>query len=105
MSCICYEDMVAYLDLIVALSEYNPKCYVADLDCSHYLPYACNQTIGFTRACCKGDFSLTDFQLAILEIDDDCDKRLSHNPKTKKLKNRWALDDFWLHMACMHFSI
>ena len=53
----------------------------------------------------QGEISVTDFQLAFINIDDELDNALSHSPKVLRIKKRWALDDFQLQREFMYYVL
>ena len=45
---------------------------------------------------CRGDYSVADFQLAYINLDDENEGKLSKAKKVLRAKRRWALDDLQL---------
>ena len=45
---------------------------------------------------CLGDFSVSDFQLAYINLDDENEGKLSKAMRVLRAKRRWALDEFQL---------
>ena len=43
-----------------------------------------------------GEYSVADFQLAYIYLDDELENSLSQSAKVIRLKKRWALDELWL---------
>lgn len=62
--------------------------------------YACAARMWAHAKCsiplCLGDFSVSDFQLAYINLDDENEGKLSKAMKVLRAKRRWALDELQL---------